>query len=131
MREHDIQNQVRIGISKHGTFFRCNVGEAWTGREIIRAAGGGVYIPEARRFNTGLPAGFSDVFGVVPVMITPDMFGQTIGIAAFLEIKGPGGRLSEDQKNFLSVMQARGARAGEARDVAGAERILFPRPVVK
>ena len=124
MSEHDIQNQIRLEISKYGKFFRANVGEAWTGPEVVRTEGGGVYIPKAHRFNTGLPNGFSDVFGVVPVFITPEMLSQTIGVAAFLEIKSIRGRVSPEQENFLSVMKAAGCLVGVARNVDQAVKII-------
>jgi hypothetical protein len=126
MREHDTQNQIRLELSDHGTFFRANVGEAWTGPEIIKTEGGGVYIPKAHRFNTGLPNGFSDLFGVVPVFITPDMVGKTIGVFTALEVKRPGGKPTKDQENFLAVMRARGCFAGVARSVDDAFKIIKP-----
>ena len=124
MLEHDIQNKTRLEISKYGKFFRANVGEAWTGPEIIKTEGGGIYIPKAHRFNSGLPNGFSDLFGVVSVFITPEMLGQTIGVAAFLEIKTARGRVSPDQENFLAVMKAAGCLAGVARSAEQAVKII-------
>jgi hypothetical protein len=121
--EHVIQNQIREALSQYGKFFRSSVGQAWTGNEIIKTEGGGVYIPKARPFNTGLPVGFSDLLGVVTVTVTPEMVGQQLGIATFIEVKTNNGRVSNDQKNFLSVMAAAGCRAGVARDVESAVNI--------
>jgi hypothetical protein len=118
--EHDIQNQIRLALSPYGVFFRSNVGEAWTGPEIIKTEGGGVYIPKAHRFNSGLPPGFSDLFGVVPVQVG----GRTLGVFTAIEVKRIGGRVSADQENFLAVMQARGALGGVARSVDDAIAIV-------
>lgn len=123
MNEHDVQNQIRAELSHWGKFFRTSVGQAWTGNEIIKTEGGGVYIPKARPFNTGLPVGYSDLSGVVTVTITPDMVGQQIGVATFIEVKAQGGRATNEQKNFLSVMAAAGARAGVARSPEDAVKI--------
>jgi hypothetical protein len=124
MKESDIQRLIQIELSKHATFFRVNVGQAWTGEEVIHTAGGGVYLPKARRFSTGLPVGCSDLLGVVPVFITPEMVGQTIGRAAFIEVKTPTGRIRPEQEQFLAVMRSRGAVAGIARSPAEAVKII-------
>ncbi len=124
MREHELQNRIRAEISKYGTFFRSNVGSAWTGDEIIKLGGGGVLIPKARPFNTGLPQGFSDIIGVVPVFITHDMVGRTLGVFTSIEVKTPAGRVTAEQEQFLSVMSGRGALAGVARSVEDAVRIV-------
>ena len=38
MLEHDIQNSIRLAISENnlGVSFRTNVGQAWTGEQIIK-----------------------------------------------------------------------------------------------
>lgn len=125
MLEHDIQNQIRFAISKSrlATCFRANVGEAWTGEEK-RNRDGSITISEPRRLQTGLPKGFSDLFCVVPVTITPDMVGQTVARVAFVEVKTERGRLSPAQKNFLEQMSALGALTGVARSPEDAIKIL-------
>ena len=131
MLEKDIQNQIRAELSQWGKFFRTSVGQAWTGNEVIKTEGGGVYIPKAHPFATGLPVGFSDLMGVVTVTITPEMVGQQIGVATFIEIKALGGRATNEQKNFRLVMAAAGCRAGVARSPEEAVRIargVAPRP---
>ena len=124
MRESDIQNLIRLELSKHGTFFRANVGQAYTGNEIIRLEGGNILIKDARPFNTGMPPGFSDLFGVIPLTITPEMLGTKFGLFAAVEVKTPTGRVRPEQENFIGVMRARGARAGIARSVDDAVRIV-------
>ena len=98
--EHAIQNAIRIALSEHATVFRANVGK--------------VYTPDGRFFDTGLPKGFSDLFG----------FRHSDGRIFFIEVKTPTGRLSKDQANFIQQMQNYGAIAGVARSVDDALKII-------
>lgn len=124
MREHALQNAIRNALCDEGLFFRANVGQAWTGSSVERLPGNRVLIHGARPFTTGLPAGFSDLFGLVPVVVTPDMVGQTVGVFAGLEIKTARGRPTEAQERFIAAIHRAGGRAGIARDVAGALAIV-------
>lgn len=116
MRESDIQKTIRIHVSQHqlGVLFRANVGEAWTGDRIEKNLDGSITIHRPRRFNTGLPPGFSDLFGVTAG-----------GRAVFIEVKSATGRLSPEQENFLRQMAKLGAAAGVARSTEDAEKILI------
>jgi hypothetical protein len=116
MREADIQNQIRIYVSERrlGVLFRANVGEAWTGDRIERNLDGSITIHNPRRLKTGLPPGFSDLFG----------FTIPGGRATFIEVKTPTGRTSPEQENFLTQMARMGACAGVARSPEEAEKIL-------
>ena len=123
MNEHDQQNQIRAELSHWGTFFRANIGNGWTGNIIKKTTDGGVYIPDARPLNTGLPVGFPDIFGAVPVTITPDMVGQTVAIFAGIEIKTPTGRVRPEQQHFIEFMAKQGCRVGVARSAEQAVNI--------
>lgn len=50
MTEHEIQNEIRAVLSPYAVMFRCNVGCGYT--------------RDGSFFSTGLPQGFSDLFGV-------------------------------------------------------------------
>lgn len=112
IRESDIQNQIRLALNPYGTFFRINVGVGWTG-ESTRLPDGTVIIKNARPFSTGVPAGFSDLFGIAagPVPV-------------FLEVKTETGRVRPEQENFINVMRELGCRAGIARSPEDAIRIV-------
>ena len=66
--EHRIQNEIRLALSDSCVIFRVNVGQVRT--------------PDGRYFDTGVPQGFSDLFG----------FRKSDGTAVFIEVKTPKGR---------------------------------------
>ena len=68
--------------------------------------------------------GFPDLFGFVPVTITPDMVGKQIAVFAAVEVKQKSGRISMKQRDMLAFLQQHGARAGIARSTEDAARIL-------
>lgn len=113
MREQEIQNRIREALNPYGRFFRINVGQAWTGETVIQLQDGDVLIKNARPFSTGIPKGSSDLFGVT-----------NSGQAVFIEVKTPTGRVRPEQEQFLSVMRSLGARAGIARSVEDAIKIV-------
>lgn len=123
MNEHDLQSVVRVALAHEGTFFRANVGSGWTGEKIIKQLNGDVLIKQARPFSGGMVVGFPDIFGAVPVTITPDMVGQTVAIFAGIEIKTPTGRVRPEQQNFIEFMAKQGCRVGVARSVEQAVNI--------
>lgn len=89
--EHAIQNEIRIALSESCVIFRINVGKGYT--------------PDGRYFQTGVPPGFSDLFG----------FRKSDGRAVFIEVKTRTGRPSAQQMKFLDTMRRSGAIAGICR----------------
>jgi hypothetical protein len=98
--EHKIQNEIRCAVSDCCVVFRANVGKGYT--------------QDGRYFDTGLPKGFSDLFGV----------RKSDGKAVFIEVKTKKGKVSERQKNFIAQMKAAGAIAGVCRSVEDAMRLV-------
>lgn len=119
MSEHRIQNEIRNALAGRCLLFRANVGQGWTG-DATRLPDGSVLLKNARPFTTGLPPGFSDTFGLVPVTITPDMVGQLVGVFVAGEVKAPGGRVAPKQQNFLDAITRHGGRAAVWRSVPDA-----------
>jgi hypothetical protein len=115
MREQDIQSQIRLFVSQNrlGVLFRANVGEGWTGDRVQHNPDGSITIYRPRRLKTGLPVGFSDLFGVTGT-----------GQAVFIEVKSKTGRMRPEQENFLQQMLQYGALAGVARSTEDAEHII-------
>lgn len=131
--EHDIQNAIRNDLSGTCLAFRANVGTGWVGRGkpliadrtmAVSVAPGDIVLRSGRRFSTGLPPGFSDLFGGVPVKITPEMVGTTILQFFAIEVKDEAGRLRAGQGPFLTSIQRHGGRSGVARSAEDARRIV-------
>lgn len=91
MREKDVQNEIRLAVNEYAVIFRTNVGT------FLSADG--------RYISTGLPKGFSDLFGV----------RRSDGKAVFLEIKNETGRARPEQIKFIEQMKKNGAIAGVVR----------------
>lgn len=98
--EHVIQNEIRIALSDSCVLFRMNVG---TGQTY-----------DGRYFSTGVPKGFSDLFG----------FRKSDGKAIFIEVKTQKGTVSKAQKNFIEQMQKYGAVSGICRSAAEAVNLI-------
>lgn len=98
--EHDIQNAIRAALAPYAVIFRANVGR--------------MKLPDGRYFSTGLPVGFSDLFGV----------RKSDGKAVFIEVKTASGRVSQFQYNFLEMMRKNGAIAGVARSPEQAIKLI-------
>lgn len=98
MTEHDLQNSIRLKLSKEGyTTFRANVGK--------------VKMQDGRWFDTGLPKGFSDLFAVKD------------GRVYFIECKIHPRKPTPEQIRFIERMQEQGCRAGVAYSVEEAIKI--------
>ena len=111
MTEHDIQNLIRLELSKHGKVFRTNAGEFWQGTQVFSKQYNRPVLLNIRKV-AGLPQGFSDL-----------LFIDEKG-AAFIEVKTPVGVVSREQERFIEQMQQLGQRAGVARSVEDALNII-------
>lgn len=113
MTEAAIQQQVRLALARAGAVMHRNNSGAYmdpkTGRLI--------------RYGVGQPGG-SDLVGWTPVLVTPDMVGQTLAVFTAVEVKAPSGRPTEHQLNFISQVLKAGGLAGIARSAADAVAIL-------
>ena len=72
-----------------------------------RQQSGLFYTRDGVPVRVGLP-GMSDCGMIVPVVITPDMVGRTIGVAVQPEFKTQKGRQSEAQSNWQQAVELRG-----------------------
>lgn len=87
------------------------------GHAVFRANVGLFYTRDGRPVTTGLPPGFSDLFG--------NRAGDAR--AFYLEVKSSTGRVRPEQQLFIDAMLARGAIAGVVRSVEDARALLrFP-----
>lgn len=136
--EQHIQQVIRLecGGPNSGTkLWRNNVGTAWTGKaEQVTATNafaigrtlkpGDVVVRQARPLHAGLCPGSADLIGYRTVTITPEHVGQTVAVFAAVEVKSATGRPTPEQTTWLQHVSAAGGRAGVARSVEDAERIL-------
>lgn len=130
-REHSIQNEIRNALAGHGMFFRANVGQGWTGKaERISRAGrilvhpGDVVIRHARPFHSGLPVGFADLFGLIPVEIGPQHIGQTLARFVAIECKTETEAPTKQQSAFIQAVQRDGGLAAICRSAGAAMDLI-------
>lgn len=101
--EAQVQRQVMLALSDHGCMvYRNNSGQ-------YKTAEGHVV-----RYGVGNPGG-SDLIGITPIKITPDMVGRTIGVFTAVEVKSSTGRASDNQMRFIKNIKNMGGMAGIAR----------------
>lgn len=115
--------------------FRNNVGKGWIGKsKYINYEGqyfckrGDVIIRNARRFESGLCEGSSDLIGWRSVEITPDMVGKKIAVFTAIETKTACGKASKPQERFLNAVKIMGGFAGVARSEKDALLITGQQP---
>jgi hypothetical protein len=128
MSEHRIQNEIRNALAGECLLFRANVGRGWTGSQMFQAQRvqpvvlqpGDVVIRNARPFDTGLPTGFGDTFGLATRIITERDLGTKLGVYIAGEIKYERGRASEKQAAYLRAVNDNGGAADVWRSVADA-----------
>lgn len=108
MRESYLLNDIIRALYPAVKLWRANVGS-------VRTADG-------RHFGTGLPKGFSDLFGVLPA----ESSKSGCAVPVFIEVKTKGNKPSEDQIKFLDEQRAKGAAAGVVYSIDDAWELLLP-----
>lgn len=102
MREHAIMQRVMLAASRLGwRVFRNNVG----------------VLPDRRGIpiRYGLCPGSADLVGWRSLVITPDMVGSTLAQFVSVEVKGPRGKLSDEQARWRNAVEQAGGLALVAR----------------
>lgn len=123
MNETNIVREIQIAASRIGArLIRQQTGMGWIGKGK-RKPDGTVIIPNARPFHSGF-TGWSDTGGFTPVLITPDMVGQTVAVYTQVEVKTDTGPVRTEQRDWISYVRSQGARAGIARSPDDVIRIL-------
>lgn len=128
---NELTKQVLMLASRVGArLWRRNVGQGWIGnakkytqRETVIVNPGDVVIRAARPFHNG-EAGQYDTWGWQAVTITPEMVGTIMAQHIEIEIKFGADRLSTEQQNWGAFCATQGVRAGVARTVDDAARII-------
>lgn len=96
--EATIQNEIRIALSRYGIVVRQNTGTFYN------------------EHGTRTKCGFKGLSDLV-------YFGKD-GTVAFIEVKTPKGRATAEQKQFITVMQSYGYKAGICRSVEEALKLI-------
>lgn len=109
--ENYIQSEIRVALSQYGIVYRLNSGTFYGGKVINTPEYGRVVINPT--IVKGCPEGTSDL-----------MFIGTDGRVAWIECKDDKGKLRPEQINFIELMRSYGYRAGVARSVDDALRII-------
>lgn len=136
-REGIVQREIWLELgSKDCRLFRLNTGRAWLSnlgpRGVHRLKDGSVHVEAARSIAMGFArpngdpvTGTSDLIGWTPVVVTPEMVGQTLAVFTAVETKRTsGGRASDDQKDFIRQVVECGGIAGVANSADAAQAIL-------
>ena len=123
MAERDeLINPILMRASARGArLFRQNTGMAWVG-EVMKN-GHQTVVVNARPFHAGLCVGSSDIIGITPVVVTPDMVGKTLGVFTAYEAKTGKLKATQDQVKFLEMVNKLGGIGKVVRDPADIEEL--------
>jgi hypothetical protein len=112
MNEKAVQNNELIKISRLG-------GVAWRNNSGVAVDASGNYVRfglanTSDTVNKNLKS--SDLIGIMPVVVTPDMVGQIVGVFYAREVKRPnwkytGTSKEKAQKNFIDLINLMGGDA--------------------
>lgn len=126
MKEATIQNQIRLAAAQGGSdLWRNNVGVLLdkTGRPVRYGLAN-----ENPNINKVIKS--SDLIGITPLFVTPEMVGRIVGVFTAVEVKRgdwkfcPNDEHSLAQKNFHDIVKKSGGFAGFAQSVEDYRRII-------
>lgn len=104
--EKRVENDVVLAAARNGAIlWRNNKGAAEVKGAFLRWGLANRTKQESDTFAS------ADLIGILPVVVTPDMVGQTIGQFYSVEVKKPGGRIAQAQHNWAALVTARGGKA--------------------
>ncbi len=111
--ESGLIKQILIALSAQGhRAFRNNTGMGWAG-QMQQWPDGSVLVRYAHPLSAGLCDGSSDIIG-----------WTREGLFLAIEVKCGKTRITEAQRAFIDAVQAAGGKAGIARSVEDALRIV-------
>ena len=122
--EVNVQNLIRSECGQGATrLFRQESSYFYTGR-LGKLRDGTRVLLHPKEVRVGFD-GQPDLGGWTSVTITPDMVGQVVAIAVQIEVKRPKkSKVSELQAAFIAFCRSVGVRAGVAKSVADAQKII-------
>lgn len=110
--EHLIQDEIRLDLSQYGVVLRLNSGKFWQGKRVWSNEYNQWVLINLRPIQ-GCPEGTSDLL----------FLGENNNVA-FIECKDDKGTARDKQKKFINIMHQYGIRAGIARSVEDALKII-------
>ena len=114
MTESDAQSLIRQQVGNGPVrLFRNNVGATRDGK--------------GRLIRYGLAKGSADLIGWVSRKITESDIGETIAQFVSIEVKSSSGKPRPDQIAWQDAVNKAGGRAGIARTVDDAQKIISPK----
>lgn len=126
MLESAVMQRTQLEMAKTGALiFRNNSGacEDKTGR-LIRYGLGHTSAQQVRAWAS------SDLIGVIPIVITPEMVGRTIGVFAAIECKSSDWHMTtsdhraQAQQRFINLVRSVGGVGGFVTDPAQVHTLL-------
>lgn len=126
MDEGAVQNHVRLAAAQLGIeLWRNNIGVLKDERGVPVRYG---LANDSANLNRKIKS--SDLIGITPILVTPDMVGQIVGIFTAVEVKEsewvfrPNDEHALAQNNYCDIVRAAGGYAGFATSVAEFRRIV-------
>lgn len=123
--ESEIQQLIQMEVARYGCILlRNNSGALKDNRgRLVRYGLGNVSSENNKRIKS------SDLIGITPTVITPEMVGQLVGIFTATEVKAEGWKYKGTprevaQKNFIEWIKAKGGIAGFCNSVDSAVELL-------
>ena len=111
MNEHQIQDLIRLALSEYGIVLRLNSGKFWQGKRVWSNEFQQYVLIDLRPVQ-GCPPGTSDLLFICDDNV------------AFIECKDDKGKLRPEQERFIEILRSYGHRAGVARSVEDALKII-------
>lgn len=125
--EETVQNHARLFLAKVGCHaWRNNVGvlpNPHTGTPVRFGLAN-----ESKQQNKKIKS--SDIIGITPVKITPEMVGRTLGVFTAVEVKkegwkqNPNNEHEKAQEKYHEIVRESGGFAGFAQSVNDVAKIL-------
>lgn len=105
-KEKKISNNIVLNCTENERLFRSNAGMGWIGK-IIGKGIDWIKIKNPRPFH-GLPEGFSDLFGLKSIVVTPDMIGKRVALFWAVEVKTKNIPTTDEQIKFGKMIRKLG-----------------------
>ncbi len=109
--------KLRLWTNDNGTCFR---GKLTRSPENPSCA----VVRDLRWLKYGLGEGISDIIGFKSKEVTTEMVGKPVAIFCAVEVKTPDDRTTDEQANFIKLVNDMGGIAGVAYSVEEADKIL-------